>query len=171
MSNLSITSKFCKSNHLYQIKPLKITLFLAKGQIKSKAGLACCRFSQETNKCEMQKKHTNKFICLFFERIYGAPICFWFYLTFKADALLIIVSACLRLHILRVRELKKKHNFLSLHGADNNFWKKNTLWKCWKKVAYIQRSNSKYFYRHFSWCYIWRILYRYRKWTSLKHIR
>ena len=29
------------------------------------------------------KSKQNKFICLFFGRIYGAPICFWFYLTFK----------------------------------------------------------------------------------------
>ena len=65
-----------------------ICIGFAKGQIKPKAGLEGCRFSQKTNEriwfvcCEKQKSKQIKFIRLFFGRIYGAPICFWFYLTF-----------------------------------------------------------------------------------------
>ena len=60
-----------------------------KGQIKPKAVWARQRFSQKTNKqicfgCrEKQTSKQNKFICLFFGRIYGMPICFQFYLTFS----------------------------------------------------------------------------------------
>ena len=63
-------------------------LYLLKGQIKPKTGLASRRFSEKTNKriwfvcCEKQKSKQNKFVRLFFGRIYGAQICFRFYLTF-----------------------------------------------------------------------------------------
>ena len=63
--------------------------FVAKGQIKPKAVWARRRFSQKMNKricfvCrEKQKSKQNKFVRSFFGRIYGAPICFWFYLTFS----------------------------------------------------------------------------------------
>ena len=59
---------------------------VTKGEIKPKAGLARRRFSQKTNEriwfvcCEKQK---SKQICSLFGRIYGARICFWFYLTFS----------------------------------------------------------------------------------------
>ena len=61
-------------------------LCLVKGQKKPKAVWARHRFSQKMNKwicfvCrEKQKSKQNKFVCLFFGRIYGASICF--YLTF-----------------------------------------------------------------------------------------
>ena len=48
-----------------------------KGQIKSKAGLAHCRFSQKTNEricfvcCEKQKCKQNKFVCSYFWRVYA----------------------------------------------------------------------------------------------------
>ena len=60
-----------------------------KGQIKPKAGWANHRLSQKMNKqicfvCrEKQKSKQNKFVCSFFGRIYIAPICFQFYLTFR----------------------------------------------------------------------------------------
>ena len=63
---------------------------ILQGQIRPKAVWACSRFSQKTNKwicfvCRgKQKSKQNKFVCLFFGRIYGAPIFFWFYLTFNA---------------------------------------------------------------------------------------
>jgi hypothetical protein len=68
---------------------LFMTVLLVKGQIKPKAGLARCRFSQKRTsefvliavKSKIANK-TNSFVCLFFGRIYNAPICFWFYLTF-----------------------------------------------------------------------------------------
>ena len=47
---------------------------------KPKAGMALHRFSQKTNKricfvcCEKQKRKQNKFVHLFFQRIYGAQI-------------------------------------------------------------------------------------------------
>ena len=62
---------------------------LGKGQIKPKAVLVRRRFSQKTNEqicfvCrEKQKSKQNKFVCSFFGRIYGASICFRFYLTFR----------------------------------------------------------------------------------------
>ena len=64
--------------------------WFTKGQIKPKAVWARRRFSQKTNKqiCfvshKKQKSKQNEFVRLFFGRIYGAPIWFWFYLTFKA---------------------------------------------------------------------------------------
>ena len=62
-----------------------------KGQIKPKAGLAQRRSSQKMNEqicfvcCEKQKRKQNKFAWSFFGRIYRAPICFLFYLTFKSS--------------------------------------------------------------------------------------
>ena len=63
--------------------------FLCKGQIKPKAVWARHRFSQKINKricfvcCDKQKsKQKNTFVC-FFERIYGASICFRINLTFS----------------------------------------------------------------------------------------
>ena len=72
---------------------LRRYFFVAKGQIKPKAVWARRRFSQKMNKricfvCrEKQKSKQNKFIPSFFGRIYGASICFWFYLTFILDQL------------------------------------------------------------------------------------
>ena len=49
---------------------------------KTEIRLALCRFSQKTSKticfCFCQEKQKS-----FFGRIYGAPIYFWFYLTFS----------------------------------------------------------------------------------------
>ena len=54
----------------------------SKGQIKPKAGLARCRFSQKICfVCCESIKAKNKFVPSFFGRIYDAPICFRFYLT------------------------------------------------------------------------------------------
>ena len=76
-------SKFYIENHIQQVS----SLLLFKGRIKPKAVLARRRFSQKTNKqicfvCR-EKQKQNKFIRSFFGRIYGAPICFRFYLTFS----------------------------------------------------------------------------------------
>ena len=62
-----------------------------KSQIKPKAVWAHRWFSQNTNKriyfvcCEKQKSKQNKFVCPFLGRIYGASICFRFYLTFRVN--------------------------------------------------------------------------------------
>ena len=62
---------------------------MCKGQIKPKAGLAHSRFSQNVIKqiwfvcCKKQKSKQNKFVRSFVRKIYGAPICFRFYLTFR----------------------------------------------------------------------------------------
>ena len=61
---------------------------LAKGQIKPKAVWVRWRFSRKTKNefvlfTVKSKKANNNFVRLvFFGRIYGTPICFWFYLTF-----------------------------------------------------------------------------------------
>ena len=60
-----------------------ISIFVLKVQIKPKAGLERCRFSQKRNKqiwfvCpEKQKSKQNKFISSFFWRIYGAFGFIW----------------------------------------------------------------------------------------------
>ena len=64
-----------------------IKLFI--GQIKPKSRLAHCRFSQKMNKwiwffCrEEERSKKTKFVCSFFGRIYGVPICLRLYLTFS----------------------------------------------------------------------------------------
>ena len=64
------------------------SIVVLKGQIKPKVVLARRRFFQKKKKLicfvyrEKQKSKQNKFVCSFFGRIYGAPICFRFYLTF-----------------------------------------------------------------------------------------
>ena len=74
--------------HLYLIFEKSSWKNQVKRQIKPKAGSACRRFSQKMNKqvcfvcCEKQKSKQNKFICSFFGRIYGTPICLRFNLTF-----------------------------------------------------------------------------------------
>ena len=72
-----------------------------KGQKKPKAHLARCRFSQKMNEqicfvCrEKQKSKQNKFVCSFFGRIYGAPICIRFYLTInKVNTYLSLTLHC-----------------------------------------------------------------------------
>jgi hypothetical protein len=60
-----------------------------KGQIKPKADLGAVDSPRkQTNKfvffaVKSKKSNKNKFICSFFGRICGVPICFWFYLTFS----------------------------------------------------------------------------------------
>ena len=63
----------------------------SKGQIKPKAVWVRLRFSQKLNEriCFVcpgkQKRKQNKFVCLFFARIYSATICFRFYPTFNVN--------------------------------------------------------------------------------------
>ena len=75
---------------LWQVCSL-LRCFQAKGQIKSKAVWARRKFSQKMNEricfvcCEKQKSKQNKFVCPFLGKIYGASICFRFYLTFRVN--------------------------------------------------------------------------------------
>ena len=54
-----------------------------KGQIKPYADWLAIKISSFKYFPTVMAKKT-EFVCSFFGRIYGAPICFWFYLTFSS---------------------------------------------------------------------------------------
>ena len=103
-----------------------------KGQITPKAWLVRHRFSKKTNKwicfvcCEKQKSKQNKFVCSFFERIYSAPICFCFYLTFSmgSNGLFVIfldlgiLYFCKIYSLLYLRFLDQKTSLWTQHVTD-----------------------------------------------------
>jgi hypothetical protein len=63
---------------------LRMLLQITKGQIKPKAGLAQCRFSQKTNEqicfvcCEKQKSKQNEFVRSFFGESTASQSAFGF---------------------------------------------------------------------------------------------
>ena len=113
---------------------IEIKFPLPKGQIKPKAVWVRRRFYQKTNEwicfvChEKQKSKQKKFICSFFGRIYGAPICFWFYLTSRRTSSTILVTLFLYFNLKKMQKMFAIYGFHSEFSSFKFFWFFPTSW-------------------------------------------
>ena len=90
-----------------------------KGQMILKCLFGVFNFFQKTNK-NTSHSSKNEFICLFFGRIHGLPICFRNYLTFSLAAVYVyygwyIISCCCRNNSVTLDYLLSLKSYLSTH--------------------------------------------------------
>ena len=97
MATLPLMQIICKNSksrnpHITRFSSFDNIIWYTQRPEKTISRLEHHRFFQKLNEsilvfCFTVPKYLKlaiKFVCLFFGRIFGAPICFWFYLTFSS---------------------------------------------------------------------------------------